>query len=125
MSFIPFIGNPNLNLQAATPLAGVALINGTPTILSWTAPNDGVMHRFAIMADLHVTTLEVGGAVNNGWTAPDGTAGTSTIFAAAQAAGIYRSGIFGTLIQPGSTVTVFQTALTGGASLLWAEIWGY
>lgn len=120
----PFEQVPSIIKQADTGPAGVAMINGTVTILSWTAPNDGQGHRVSVVGDKHVTSNETGGAVTMGWTAPDGMAGTSTLFAGGQAAGLFGSSL-DRVVQAGSTVTVQQSsALTVGASVLFAQIWG-
>jgi hypothetical protein len=114
-----------LGVVAATPLAGTALVNGTPTILSWTAPNDGVMHRVHVIGQQRVTVLEVGGAVALTATIPDGSAQAVPLAAAALAAGYFSYSPADMLVAPGATVRVVQqTALTIGAAVMWAEIWG-
>jgi hypothetical protein len=114
------------NKQAATPVAGVALVNGTPSILTWTAPADGAQHRVSVLATLDVTSTETGGAVGVTVTAPDGTSGTLSLFAGAHTAALYGPvAPMDLIIESGSTVTIAQTsALTGGAATVWAEIWG-
>jgi hypothetical protein len=49
------------SLLTATPVAGVPLVNGTPVILSWTAPSDGKFHRVFFFASLDVAVTQVGG----------------------------------------------------------------
>lgn len=116
--------SPAMTLLATTGTAGYALVNGTGTILSWTAPNDGQIHRVMVLLTSHVTSTETGGQINLAITAPDGVTGSPQIQAASQGAGV-RSVISGAIVEAGSTVTVTQaTALTGGAAVLWAEIWG-
>ena len=117
-------GGPVLELVASTGDAGFALQNGTPTILTWTAPADGNLHRAWIVYNGHVTVAETGGAVNASWTLPDGTGTVSPTLASG------TSGVGGgqascaAMIEPGSTITVKQTsALTVGAATAWAEIW--
>lgn len=114
-------------LQASSGPAGMALVNATPTFLSWTAPNDGNLHRFTIELELVVATLEVGGQIS----VSRGTPGTNavTVFASALAAGSYsgHSVAFALqgLLQPGDTILVNQSAaLTSGAATLYGEIWG-
>jgi hypothetical protein len=72
-----------------------------------------------------VTALETGGGIGIIVTVPGGgtqTAGTA-LFAGAKAAGSYHA-LDGSLVAPGSTFQVNQSAaLTGGASSVWAEIW--
>lgn len=114
-----------LLLVASTGLAGVALVNGSPTLLSWTAPNDGQMHSVIAFGALQVSSAETGGAIGLGWTQPGGqviAAGTQ-MFAGGLTTGpqwISQQ----RLVAPGSTVTVAQSsALTVGAATVWAEIW--
>lgn len=117
---------PKLVRVATTGAAGVALVNGTPTILTYTAPNDGNLHVIQVQAQLVVTTLEVGGQVQ----VTSGGAAAQTIFAAAKAAGTYNAPDASQpqtndfILQPGQTVTLTQSsALTGGAATVFAEIW--
>jgi hypothetical protein len=123
----PFGAAPGLFLQAATPVAGVALVNGTPTILSWTPPNDGKLHRFTYFASMVVTAPETGGTVGFQFDAPGNVFASWNIFAPNQGAG-YSFGqtvLQGQVCAPGQPVTLVQiTALTAGAATLWAEIWG-
>lgn len=115
-----------LALQKATPVAGFALQNATPTILSWTAPNDGLLHRVLVFACMDVTVAETGGNVIIGLAMPDGVGGGPALMNGNQGTGFnygYSSAAF--IIKAGSTVTVQQSvALTAGAATLWAEIWG-
>ena len=60
-------------LQATTGVAGFPLQNGYPDIASWTAPDDGIMHRVQIYALLIVTSTETGGQVEAFFTLPGGT----------------------------------------------------
>jgi hypothetical protein len=118
-----------LGLLAATAAAGVALANGTPTFLTWTAPTDGKLHRVIIFAELSVTVIEVGGQVTASVTTPSGTVDAKQMFAAAQAPGVYTPAAVGfpqvRNVQSGGTVSVFQnSALTSGASAFWGELWG-
>jgi hypothetical protein len=117
-------GGP-LALQAATPVGGFALQNGTPTILSWTAPNDGLLHRILVISNLHVTSGETGGAVSCAYSYPDGFGGLSSITPGTTGAGSVPGTFLARNIQAGSMVTIEQvSALTAGAATLWAEIWG-
>jgi hypothetical protein len=115
-----------LNLLAATPEAGYTLVNSTGNIITWTAPNDGNLHRFQIFSALHVTSNETGGTIAVSYTLPDGTTTLPTLFTASQSAGaISPATTFLRLMAPGSTVTIEQTsALSAGAAVMWAEIWG-
>ena len=113
-------GTPPMMLKATTPAAGTALINGTPTILTWTAPNDGKLHRAKVIGAVVVTSLETGGAV----TVTAGAAAAATVDAGAHAAGTFSLTMTEVILQPNATISVSQTALTAGAASLFAEIWG-
>ena len=113
-------------LLASTGIAGFAKINGTPTILQWTTPNDGAMHRVVVLADETVTVAETGGGIGVVLTAPGGGVQTNTtiIFAGTKAIGTYHS-IDGMLVAPGTTLQITEgTALTAGTSTVWIEVWG-
>jgi hypothetical protein len=115
-----------LSLQAVTPVAGVALINGTQNILTWTPPNDGLLHQMLLMVTFHVTSGETGGQVGTAFTTPDSGAAT---FASQVSAGGVGAG-FGTFAQGYFVLANTQfalkqnSALTGGAAVVWAAIWG-
>jgi hypothetical protein len=114
-----------LVMVASTGVAGFALQNATPTILTWTAPNDGNLHRVFPFAAAHITVAETGGAVTLNYTLPDGFADGHTVIAANQAAGdTFLAGALLVPVKAGSTVTIAQaTALTVGACTVWAELW--
>jgi hypothetical protein len=104
-------------------LGGVALINGTPTLVSWTAPSDGQQHRAFIVVSMNVTTLEVGGGINWTYTDPAGvTQAAINVIGGGQAVGGHK-GSDAAIVGPGTAVTMQQTALTGGAATVWCEIW--
>jgi len=108
---------------AATAAGGFALQNATPTIISWTVPNDGANHRVFIAGTSDTTVAATGGAVTVQSKAPDGTQHSETLIAANQAVG-GKSGTVSTIVQAGSTVSVLQSsALTAGTETVWAEIW--
>lgn len=115
-----------LALQAVTPQAGFALQNGTPVIVSWTAPNDGQQHYFQFGGSRNVTVLEVGGQITLTFTPPGGAAQVTIVIAAG------GSGVGDAILNPeigvigpGTTVTLQQTsALTSGACMVSAAIWG-
>jgi len=117
-------------LLATTGASGFALQNGTPNVLTWTAPNDGNMHRVLVMAVLHCTSTETGGAVSLTFTLPDGTSGSKAIFAANNTTGAIgvptsQNGPAFMLIEANTTIALVQTsALTGGAAVVFAEFWG-
>lgn len=117
-----------LTLLAATSLSGYALVNGTGTIISWTAPSDGALHRFIVFSNKVVTSTETGGQIQVAFTDAASVSVTTTPFGGGQGTGFQVSGntaLGGCFVPAGTTVTVKQSsALTAGASTLWAEIWG-
>lgn len=126
MSEMPFAVAPIFGLLATTATNnpnGFALQNGTPVILSWTAPNDGQLHRVSLFSTLDATSAETGGIISLTYTAPDGNGGSAQIYPGGQT-GVHTGGVDMIVIKPGSTVSLVQTALTAGAAVLWAEIWG-
>lgn len=121
--------SPGTTLLATTGASGFALQNATPTIITWTAPNDGLLHRVTLYGLLHVATNETGGVVSFQYTGPFGGAAahTSQIFAgslASDTTGVAPS-FFNVVVGPGTTVSILQTsALTAGAATVYAELWG-
>ena len=114
-----------LTLKASTLAAGYTLVNGTGDILTWTAPDDGNLHRAMILNMLKVTGAETGGQVQAHWTDPGGGAQAAQFFAPNTGAGLVRQGNLTVFLQAGTTLTLSQdSALTAGASVLWAELWG-
>lgn len=119
----PALAATSLQLLTSTPVAGFALQNGTPIILTWTAPNDGNPHRVLIVATLDVSVVEVGGLVQMRTLDPAGVVVFSQVFAAGQAVGGHNA-LVGAVVQPGQAASLNQTnALTSGASTIWADIW--
>lgn len=120
------VAYPGMQNLASTGIAGFALVNGTPTILSWTSPNDGQMHRVELSFSMDVTSSETGGQLILSIPEVDGAASTHLVQAASQPAGVYGNqspGIYAT--GPGQTITLSQaSALTLGAAKIWAELWG-
>lgn len=113
-----------LQNAASTGLPGFALVNGTPNIVSWTAPNDGQMHRVMLVGLMNVALAETGGQITLNYTDPGGAVHSRTIWAAAQAAGVQYPTLAIVPVAPGTTVTLAQaSALTAGASTVWAELW--
>lgn len=114
-----------MTLLGTAGLAGFTLVNGTPTIISWTAPNDGLLHRVTLFTILHVTSTETGGMIDAAYTTPDGAANAGQIYTGAQATGAHSAAAFTFIIGANTTFSLTQaSALTGGAAVLWAEIWG-
>lgn len=117
-----------LALLASTGAEGYTLQDATGTILQWTAPGapgDGNLHRVLLLANLVVSSGETGGAIGfTNLTAPNGS--THSPGVSAGGAGVtlvqYTQSY---MVESGSTVTLAQTsALTGGAAVFWAELWG-
>lgn len=128
MTLQPFAVAPVLGLLATTGVAGFALQNATPAILTWTAPADGNLHRVLVFANGDVTVATTGGAVGIALTLPDGTAVANSILAGTQ--GVSHLNISGAgnatfFVKAGTTVTLSQTsAMTAGAEVVYAELWG-
>ncbi len=129
MTELPFAVAPNAGLLASTyqanGLAGFPLQNGTPTILTWTAPADGQYHRVWLIGGIHVTSAETGGQVTLTIPHPDGSSAAPVVFGAGQGTGSAGGAFNGSIVGPGQTVTLAQSsALTAGAAVVWAELWG-
>jgi hypothetical protein len=126
-----YIHSPRL--VATTGVTGYTLVNATKTILSWTAPNDGNLHRVTLFATKSVTSGETGGAVTfgslsgagNGHLTPDGDFGWATVYTGGNSTACYPLATPPELIVgPGNTIFLYQeSALSAGASVLYAEIW--
>jgi hypothetical protein len=118
---------PTLALQATTGTTGYALVNGTGNILTWTAPNDGLLHRVQIIFSVSCTSGTTGGLISVTWTAPDGSTANSQMLAAGLSPGsMYRASSSAPVIcKAGTAVSLTQyNAMTAGAATLWGEIWG-
>jgi hypothetical protein len=112
-------------LLASTGMPGFPLVNATPNILAWTAPNDGNMHRIQVFGCVSVSSAETGGAITVAVHDPAGILGTHTIQAGGAGAGSANLTGEPLVLAPGTTVTVAQgSALSAGAAVLYAEIWG-
>src|SRR5215472_13578350 len=117
--------NVGLRLQASTTVAGYTLVNGTGTVITWTAPNDGLLHTVMVAASLHVATNEVGGTIQVAWTEPGGVTNAVTLAASGQVANNDATNPVTIVVKANTAVNVNQSsALTGGAATLWAQIWG-
>jgi hypothetical protein len=115
---------PSLELQATTGPNGFALQDATPTIISWTAPNDGNLHRVVCFFELQITSAQTGGEVNLPFTDASGTIRSFVLASGGQGAGNVNAPNE-VLIKAGTTISVAQiSALTAGAATVWAEIWG-
>lgn len=114
-----------LQLQASTGTAGYALVSGAGTILSWTAPDDGNLHRALVMCAAVVTSAQTGGQVDANWTSPGNVSvGWGIIPPASGTGWNYSLSFPPILVAPGTTLTVTQEAMSAGAVTVWAEIWG-
>lgn len=116
-----------LSLVAATGAGGYTLVNGTGTVISWSVPNDGQRHRFMLVYSMDITVNETGGAISVVFTSPGSTAVTYGILPGSQTAGwnFGEAPAFCSFAKPGTTVSISQTsALTAGAAVLTADIWG-
>ena len=114
-------------IRASVAAAGYTLVNGTGTIISWTAATTGAAHYLLIPAVKDVTSNETGGSITLTATLPDGTAVSAvTVIGGGQSTGIYTSGgpqFSQIVVKDGTTVTIAQgSALTAGASVVWAAI---
>jgi hypothetical protein len=111
--------------QAATPAAGFALQNATPTVISWTAPNDGNIHRVLVFAAMSVTSPLTGGEIDATLTVPDGTTSQPQLFPGNQSGGAKNMSFCVYIVKAGSTFSLVQSsAASAGAGVIWAEIWG-
>jgi hypothetical protein len=115
----------NEQVQATLGPAGYAKQNAASVvILSWTAPADGNLHPIRLHYRKTVATLEAGGAVTFG---PASAANPQAVDAGTQAAADYPAAPNATpaLAKSGETWNLTQTtAMTSGASTVWAEIVG-
>lgn len=105
----------------ATSATGVALINGTQTILSTTVPNDGHPHIAWVSTTKAVTTALTGG--QTAIKATEAPALAYSLLTTATAVGTAHSVASALLVAPNTTITVTQTtAMTAGAAKLYARI---
>lgn len=112
-------------ITAETSATGVALINGTQTILTVTVPNDGKVHLLVNAAMVKATTATLtGGKLIISSTTPVATFDLTTSTTAI--GNSFSSAIHGTfqvLLKPGTQVTIKQTtAMTAGAAKVYAKI---
>ena len=110
---------------ASTTSTGVALINGTQTILSVTVPNDGRIHLVDFSVTKVITTALTGGNLHIAWNSPAysptyGTTGATTVgphFMFPTSSGHLSAAL------PGTTITLSQnSAMTAGAAKVYAII---
>lgn len=113
--------------QVTTGITGYTLVNGTGTVISWTPPADGLLHRFTVTSTLVVTSGTTGGNIQVTFNDPGGNARTPQLYSPTQSTGMATPTMSSAVhtCQGGTAVTVFQqTAMTAGAAVLYAEIWG-
>jgi hypothetical protein len=95
--------------------------------LTWTAPNDGFMHRVVIFAYEIVTTTTVGGALNCTYTDPGNNLRSGQTLIAGNITAPANKGLAagGTsfLVYPDTAFTVTQAAMSSGAATGWVEGW--
>ena len=119
-------GGGGLKRVATTGDAGFALENGTPTIVEWTAPDDGKLHSAIITGSVNVTAAETGGQVIAELViGGSASAGQQLNGGGETGTGFYppSSPIVFT-VRAGDTIRLVQSsALTAGAALVYAEIW--
>ena len=115
---------PSAPIVAETSAIGVALIDGTQTILTATVPNDGQCHLVLASMWKDVTTALTGGQTRLQWVVPAGTGvGADTTLTAVGTSGVSTSTTGDTVVKPGTTVSVLQTtAMTAGAAKVYAKI---
>jgi hypothetical protein len=104
-------------IVARTPLAGFPLSAvATPTILSYTTPNDGQIHQVSIALGLYVSVVEVGGGVSVNATVL-GQPYFNGLLPGAEGVGVH-DGTLSIPCDPNTTVTVVQqAALTSGTAV--------
>jgi hypothetical protein len=112
-------------MLTSTAVAGFALVNGTPNIMTWTAPNDGNLHVVICILNLDVTSSLTGGLITAQYSLPNGSVNTPTQFASGQSSGFHTS-VGGYIIEAGTTFVVSQaTTVTAGAAVLWGTLIGF
>lgn len=102
----------------------VPLVNGTPTFLSAQAPNDGRPHKVTIYITCTVTVAATGGIINATFTRAGVTGLSGNIIGGGgKGVGVYQP-LVGTtfIVDPGTTISLAQTALTAGSAQVDAEI---
>lgn len=123
---IPYVA-AGLTKVATTGANGFALQNGTSTILSWTAPDDGNLHSVILCGKLNVTAVMTGGATEfllNGVGLNMSNRTSTTQFFGGGGFGVGDFGPFQVTLEPGDTIGIAQSsALTAGAATVYAEIW--
>lgn len=123
------LGASGMTQVASTGTAGYVLVNGTGTILSWTAPNDGQPHAVTLGGTVYISSNMTGGELAVSATDPGGNAfalqaNPAGVGAGESAIGLAQAWPAVLTIAPGSTISLTQyTALTAGAATVYAEMW--
>lgn len=115
-----------LGLTLVAEADNFVLQNGTPTILSYTLPNDGRLHGVLVVASCVPTASMTGGACTFSFTdgASGNVTGPLTAFAGGFGVGSLPGTSSGQLLSGGSTITIAQSsALTVGAGTLRVRIY--
>jgi hypothetical protein len=118
---------PALEVQSSTGIDGFTLQDATPTILSWTVPNDGNMHNCMLFGEVVVSSDTTGGAISINYLDPAGGSRTFTAFAGSYASTGAKSQSAGVQLSvaPNQTVTVTEsTAQSAGAAIFYGTLWG-
>ena len=115
-----------ITLLASTGTAGYPLINGTGTIVSWPAPNDGALHRVMVFSNIEVAGSQTDGAISVGFTDAGGNAHSFNLYAGGLASGGHAPGnSYQLTVEANTTLSITQSsAQTGGSATVWAELWG-
>lgn len=117
------LGGRVIEQVATTGPNGFTLVNGTPNILSWTAPNDGQMHRVTVYGTLFCSAAMTGGMIVLTYTDPNGNVNSTSVWGGSFGTGPQAPTAKTILVKAGTTVTLTQsTALTAGAAVAWAEL---
>ena len=115
------VGVPTAPITAETSATGVALIDGTQTILTATVPNDGKVHNLLFNVYKDVTTALTGGQLTITHSQPATLSASTKTTATTVAVHQIANGVM--LVLPGTTVTLSQsTAMTAGAAKVYAKI---
>lgn len=127
MAFTPYGVGTFSQINVATPLAGFALQNGTPNIISYTTPNDGKIHFVFVAGEVVVSVGETGGQLSLNFTDPGGTPRSRSQDPGGHAAGYFDFGSSNggqlVAVAPNTTVTLLQSvALTVGAAVVYAGL---
>jgi hypothetical protein len=113
-------------LQATTGSSGFTLLDSTPTLLTWSVPNDGQVHRVIVLGELVVTTTQAGGEVQLVFNDPAGNSRTESMWAGGLGVGANKvNGNCAFMVGPDQTITLEQTSdQTSGSAIAYVDLWG-